>query len=68
MGAELGRSLGMPVEEFTEQAYAQLARDEEQILVGLPGAATAGEYEQLLGARQSIFERLSNVLMARFND
>lgn len=67
MGAELGRSLGMPVEEFTEQAYAQLAKNEEHILVGLPGAATAGEYEQLLGARKSIFERLSNVLMARFN-
>ena len=66
MGAQLGRTLGMPLEEFTDQAYAQLAQNEEEIQVGMPGTATKEEYDQLLGARKTIFERLSNVLMARF--
>lgn len=61
-----GRSLGMPVDQFIEEAYQGMAQNQEQIVVGVPGTATEEQYKQLLDTRQTIFDSLSNILMARF--
>lgn len=66
LGAERGRGMGMPVQEFVEAAYAGLVRGDDVVNVGLPGGASQEDYDALIGARQKIFDNLSN-LMASFN-
>ena len=63
MGHDTGRGMGMPVGEFVDKVYAGLAKDQEHIDIGLPGGATEEEYKQLIGARQAIFDKLSNIMM-----
>jgi len=63
MGVERGRALGMPVDEFTDQAYAQLADGRDEVSVGGIHGAKKGLLERLLDARNELFDDLSNGLL-----
>ncbi|KAH6634034.1 hypothetical protein B0J18DRAFT_461233 [Chaetomium sp. MPI-SDFR-AT-0129] len=65
MGAELGRSLGLPVQEFTDKAWEQLAAGKDHVIVGqLPGHD--GRFMEVTQGRRDLFEGLSDVMLAHF--
>ncbi|KAI4124803.1 MAG: hypothetical protein LQ338_004629, partial [Usnochroma carphineum] len=37
MGPEKGRALGMPLDQFCDQAYEGLAKGEDQVIIGSAG-------------------------------
>jgi hypothetical protein len=59
--------MGMPVEEFVEEAYSGLVKGDENVDVGLPGPTSKEDYHALVVTRQKIFNSLSDVLMAHFH-
>lgn len=66
MGIERGRALGMPLDQFTEQAYAQLATDKEIIIIGnLHGSTTEATHE-FLEKRDGLFNAISNAMAVHF--
>lgn len=67
MGEERGRALGMPLDQFTEEAYKGLVENQEQVIVGVPGPTAKEDYAQLLKSRQVIFDSLSDMIMTHFN-
>ncbi|KAJ9143056.1 Short-chain dehydrogenase reductase family [Pleurostoma richardsiae] len=64
MGEERGRSFGMPVAEFTKQAYAQLAAGAEHIVVGSIGSQDS--FRELVDLRKKHFDELNKLQMAHF--
>ncbi|KAH6853374.1 hypothetical protein B0I37DRAFT_359128 [Chaetomium sp. MPI-CAGE-AT-0009] len=64
MGPETGRAMGMPVDVFTEKAWAQLAAGSELVVVGSFGPE--GEFQEMLRLRSGIFDALSDVMLAHF--
>lgn len=66
MGTERGRALGMPLAEFTEQAYAGLASGKEEIVVGSLHAVTEENVQVLLDQRKMMFDKLSNAMSLHF--
>lgn len=66
MGIERGRALGMPLAEFTEQAYAALASGEEEIIIGNLHGATPEDVQVFLGKKKLMFDNLSNALALHF--
>jgi hypothetical protein len=66
MGIERGRALGMPLAEFTEEAYAALASGKEEIIVGNLHAANPEDIQVFLEKRKLIFDNLSNAMAAHF--
>ncbi|KAL9621041.1 MAG: hypothetical protein Q9160_004426 [Pyrenula sp. 1 TL-2023] len=62
MGETVGRALGMPLDQFTEQAYAALAREEEQIIIGSVG--DKARFHDIVQKRVEAFEWLSGVMRA----
>ena len=61
MGVERGRSFGMPVKDFTDQAYEGLVSGKDQILVGSIGPADT--FNDIVDKRRNAFEDLSKLLM-----
>jgi short-subunit dehydrogenase involved in D-alanine esterification of teichoic acids len=64
MGPETGRAMGMPVDVFTEKAWAQLAAGSELVVVGSFGPEE--KFQEMLRLRGGIFEALSNMMLAHF--
>ncbi|GFP56979.1 uncharacterized oxidoreductase DltE [Trichoderma asperellum] len=66
MGIERGRALGMPLADFTEQAYAALAAGKEEIIIGNLQGATPEDIELFLEKRKLLFDSLSSSLALHF--
>lgn len=66
MGVERGRALGMPLAEFTEQAYAALASGKEEIIVGSLHGASPEDIQVFLEKRKLMFDTMSNSLALHF--
>ena len=49
-----GRSIGMPLDQFTEEAYAGLAAGHEQVPVGL----AKGAFDGFESDRQKVFQSM----------
>ncbi|KAL2127701.1 hypothetical protein VTI74DRAFT_10293 [Chaetomium olivicolor] len=65
MGPEIGRNMGMPVQEFTDKAWEQLAAGSELVTVGaIPPAGE--EFKDMVQKRRDAFEALSNIMLAHF--
>lgn len=61
-----GRQIGMPLDEFSEQAYAELCTGKDQILIGTVGPPSGGQgqtYLEVVEKRRSIFEWLSKIML-----
>lgn len=67
MGIERGRSLGMPVDEFTEKAYAGLASGKEEVIIGHLHGISAEATQELLEKRNELFNTLSSALAVHFH-
>lgn len=66
MGVERGRALGMPLAEFTEQAYAALASGKEEIIIGNLHGAAPEDVQVLVEKRKLMFDNLSNAMALHF--
>jgi hypothetical protein len=60
MGAEKGRTLGMPVDEFIDAAMAGLLSDKDQIVIGSVGPVA--EFDDIVNNRRRAFENLAKIL------
>lgn len=59
-GETAGRALGMPVGEFTEQAYTRLASGEEQVIIGAIG--DKARFDTIVEKRVETFRWLADVM------
>lgn len=66
MGVERGRAVGMPLADFTEQAYAALASGKEEIIIGNLHAASAEDVQIFLEKRKLMFDNLSSAMALHF--
>ncbi len=64
--AKRGRGLGMPVDVFTERAYAQLEAGKDHVTVGAVGVASEDEFLEVVNRRQKIADTLNNTMLAHF--
>lgn len=62
MGESAGRALGMPLKEFTEEAYKRLASGEQQVIIGAIGDPT--RFNSVVDKRVETFEWLASVMRA----
>lgn len=67
IGPERGRKLGMPADEFADQAYKGLASGSDQVLVGglgLPGQGNKIDplYKDFIGKRRTAFEGFADIM------
>ncbi len=60
MGEEAGRKLGMPLDQFTEEAYKELVGGKDQIIIGAVGPKEA--FNEIIDKRRAAFEGLTNVM------
>lgn len=60
MGLERGRALGMPLEMFTEQAWAGLVDGKEHILVGMLPGGDWGVFNDVLNKKKQHFKGLDD--------
>jgi hypothetical protein len=66
MGVERGRALGMPLAEFTEKAYAELAAGKEDIIIGNLHGASPEDTQDFVKKRQDLFNSISDSLAVHF--
>ncbi|RFU81178.1 hypothetical protein TARUN_1024 [Trichoderma arundinaceum] len=66
MGVERGRSLGMPLDEFTEKAYAELAAGKEEVIIGHLHGGTPEATQKFLEQRSELFNTLSDSMALHF--
>lgn len=64
MGEERGRKIGMPVQDFTEQVYAQLAEGKEMVVVGSAVGTSHEEMRALIEKRAAVSDALNEYLLA----
>ena len=67
MGEEKGRAMGMPVKQFTAEAYAELVSGNENVVIGALGPAHAGtemgqKFLAVIEKRKEIFMWLANLM------
>ena len=62
MGADFGRTVGMPLDAFTEEAYNGLVAGNDTTFVGSIGPAET--FHEIVEKRVSLFKLLSNILKA----
>ncbi|PYI12716.1 short-chain dehydrogenase/oxidoreductase [Aspergillus sclerotiicarbonarius CBS 121057] len=60
MGEEAGRSFGMPVGEFTEQAYQGMTEGKDQIIIGSLGPADV--FNDIIDKRRAAFTNLAKMV------
>ena len=64
-----GRSLGMPLDEFTDKAYEGMMAGKDHIIIGTVGPAGPGSpaemYLEVVEQRRSVFEWLSKMMLGR---
>ncbi|KAL2171142.1 hypothetical protein VTG60DRAFT_3657 [Thermothelomyces hinnuleus] len=61
---EIGRKMGMPLQEFIDKAWEQLAAGSELVMVG-PLVAQAS-FEDMVETRRTTFENISSVMLTHF--
>ncbi|KAI9683494.1 MAG: hypothetical protein M1822_006034 [Bathelium mastoideum] len=64
LGEDKGRSMGMPLAEFTDQAYKGLTSGSDQVAVGAVGQADL--YNDVLNKRRTVFENLAKMMRGMF--
>lgn len=64
MGEKVGRNLGMPVQDFVDQAYDQLVAGADQVIVGTIGPED--QFLQLAKQRRQTFDGLSDMMLKHF--
>ncbi|KAK4251264.1 hypothetical protein C7999DRAFT_37873 [Corynascus novoguineensis] len=64
MGHEVGRKVGMPLQDFTDQAWEQLAAGAELVVVG--AVPTVEGFAEMVEARRNGFEGLANLMLQHF--
>ncbi len=65
MGPEVGRKMGMPVDKFTEIAYAKLVAGEEHVVIGTPGPqVTEDVFQDLVARRRKIADDLADLMLS----
>ncbi|KAF2465940.1 NAD(P)-binding protein [Lindgomyces ingoldianus] len=62
MGQESGRSFGMPLKDFVDQAYAGLNEGRADIFPGCVGGSTKEQFMEIVEKRGGGFARLSKLL------
>jgi len=60
MGVEIGRNMGMPVAEFTSQAYAGLCSGEDTVFIG--DLASGDSILNVANGRRNLFESLAKII------
>ena len=64
-----GRSLGMPLDEFTDKAYEGMMAGKDHVIIGTVGPAGPGGqaemYLEVVEKRRSVFEWLSKMMLGR---
>ncbi|KAJ5691961.1 hypothetical protein N7462_001384 [Penicillium macrosclerotiorum] len=60
MGEETGRSLGMPLEEFTDQAFSGLAVGKDQVIIGSVGPVET--FNEIVDKRREAFSNLAKLM------
>ncbi|KAH8898976.1 NAD(P)-binding protein [Thozetella sp. PMI_491] len=63
MGEEAGRSMGMPVDQFVDETYAQLAAGAESVMVGTLGGTPKEEVYEVIERLGKMRDRLTTLLM-----
>ncbi|KAK6215490.1 short-chain dehydrogenase reductase family protein [Colletotrichum tabaci] len=61
-----GRTYGMPLDEFTERAYAELLTGDELIVIDSIAIEPRETYMKLVEERRRIFTKLSGVMLKHF--
>ena len=62
MGAEAGRKLGMPLDQFTEQAYKELVAGHDQIMIGSVVGMPPQEFNEIVEKRRAGAENLAKMM------
>ncbi|KAF2260138.1 oxidoreductase [Lojkania enalia] len=57
-----GQKLGMPVSEFTDLAYKELASENEEIIIGSIGGSTREQFMEIVDKRREAFYRIMQLL------
>ncbi|KAL1606314.1 hypothetical protein SLS60_003716 [Paraconiothyrium brasiliense] len=65
MGAETGRKMGVPVEEFVAETWTELKEGQRDIYIGSIGASTKDQFMEIADKRAEAIDRL-NQLLRRF--
>lgn len=63
MGQEIGRSLGMPLDKFCDEAYSGLASGKDQVVVGSIGPLD--NFMDIVDKRRGLFEFLAKMIRSR---
>ncbi|CAO2648852.1 Nn.00g098010.m01.CDS01 [Neocucurbitaria sp. VM-36] len=66
MGKESGSKYGMPLTDFVDQAYAELAEGRGDIYPGTVGGSTKEQFLELVKLRDEAFSRLSSLVRKLF--
>ena len=61
-GKAEGRAMGMPLDQFTDEAYQALASGKDQLVIGGLGPVTKGFYE-LLEKKNEVFTGLTKMIL-----
>lgn len=65
MGAETGRKMGVPVEEFVAETWTELTEGQKDIYIRSIGASTKDQFMEIADKRAEAIDRL-NQLLRRF--
>jgi len=60
MGEAQGRQLGMPLDQFVEQAYKGLASGSDQVIIGSIGPADT--FKEIVDKRRAAFDNLAKMM------
>lgn len=64
MGKEKGRSIGMPVDKFIDEAYTGLVSGNDQIIIGAIGPADV--FNDIVDKRREAFDNLTKIMRSNF--
>jgi hypothetical protein len=64
MGAETGRKVGMPLDQFVNEAFEGLQAGKDQVIVG--SVADPKTFHEIVEKRRTMFESLSKLLGAAY--
>ncbi|KAF4636764.1 hypothetical protein G7Y89_g1319 [Cudoniella acicularis] len=59
---DAGRRMGMPVDQFTDEAYTGLMSGSPEIIIGSVGGSSREAFDEIIIRRKSAFDRLAKLL------
>lgn len=68
MGEEAGRKFGMPVDEFTEIAFKELASGKDQVIIGTIGPGKGydeNKFHAIMNGKRDAFQWLADLMMGK---